>query len=88
MMEQSCRNCKYAQWTMTAHEKPRINKNYAGRCTYVVVLEQLPIPAAANVRELSYILNPRQRHAIWAERPHTDCPVWEAKDGERRNLPR
>lgn len=33
-MKHDCLTCKFASWTMTKHNPPKINKLYAGTCNY------------------------------------------------------
>ena len=70
----TCINCRWSVWSMTNHATPRINKNNPGRCAYEIDMTALSIPAAVRPQDIRM-----PRMAIWADKPHQDCPVWEAQ---------
>jgi len=41
MGHSDCIDCDYAEWVMTKHNPPRINKNYCGKCKYPLTIKQV-----------------------------------------------
>lgn len=67
-----CRNCKWAQWQMTAHNPPRVKKAAYGHCTYPV--ERIAIPMSLD-SQARYIKE-SGKSAIWWTWEY-QCRVWE-----------
>lgn len=72
-----CTNCRFAEWRMTEHNPPRINRYWPGRCLYNV--PPLPLPKSIDYNEVHRVVGLRYRQAILSTTPYRDCPVWEAK---------
>jgi hypothetical protein len=68
---QSRLNCKYAEWSMTKHDPPRINKRYGGACVYRV--GPLAVPKSVDANELERLVNPYYKQMIDPQNPHTDA---------------
>lgn len=66
----SCLNCKWAEWAMTNHKPPRINKNKPGKCTAAFPESKIPLSIKAS----------HFRSAIWASSPYEDCPTFQPKE--------
>lgn len=77
MTTRSCDRCVFAEWEMTAHDPPRINRNRNGRCTYRVQITVYPAPMARQIEDLE--LEDCRPKAISYTRPYTDCLAFEEK---------
>ncbi len=82
-MSNDCLNCKWAEWVMTKHKKPRINKNFYGKCLYPVnveaIKEVLPyslLKGHISSSNLEYINN--YKNALWADK-EVICHLKEEK---------
>jgi hypothetical protein len=80
----NCKNCRYAGWAYTSHKPPRIIRNIAGRCLYVVkesalfnVVPAIMFDPHVNRRAIKN-LNLEYRTLWWDRLPET-CAVWAEK---------
>lgn len=71
MADNVCRNCKWAEWQMTAHEKPRVRKNMPGRCGYPKERIALPVCLSGVQRQVDH-----SAVCIWFNHEE-QCRVWE-----------
>lgn len=76
-MPNSCLNCRWASWQMTAHIPPRINPNKYGDCSYRV--GPLLVPKSVDYNEVEQLVNPSRGRVIWPYRAYIDCPCWQAE---------
>jgi hypothetical protein len=67
-----CRNCKWAEWQMTAHKNPRPNPSKFGRCKYP--LSRVAMPFMVRMGDSGE----HPSSAIWWNQVHP-CRVWEPK---------
>lgn len=79
MAEKTCLNCALAKWDRTA--TGRLHPSGNGRCLWV--MDKIAIPRAF------YWLSSSQDYFPWPSggwinrrKPHTDCPLWTAKEKE------
>ena len=82
--ESSCLNCRWAEWVMINHAKPRINVHRFGRCLYPAERMLAAIPASFGRTRRSLNWDIDDRFVIWPNREHTDCPTREAPSARAR----
>jgi hypothetical protein len=68
-----CNNCRHAEWQLTKHKPPRVNKRDPGRCRvpHADIFAVLPISILENYSDLS-------RECIRWDREHDrPCPFFK-----------
>ncbi len=71
-----CRNCKWAEWDMTAHAKPRVRKNMPAKCAYPLTRIALPMCLDAAQYDISRRIADGAKPLVWWTY-ETPCRVWE-----------
>lgn len=75
MTDQTCRNCKHADWNKT--KNGRRHTYGGGWCSFHVVL-RLPRAADRQYGTAEALQTLNRRWWIEWKTPHTDCDVWES----------
>jgi hypothetical protein len=76
-----CLTCKWAKWTMTKHNPPRMKNGSAGTCTYPMTRVALPSAfRGSSYASTSPEVLERMKCYISRERPFVNCRVWEKAD--------
>jgi hypothetical protein len=71
-----CRNCKWAEWAMTNHNPPRVNKRQYGKCLYPMDRVAVPVSIYRNLH--TNPVSEASKRAIWFTDKNA-CRVWESK---------
>jgi hypothetical protein len=83
-----CETCIYAEWEMTKHKKPKINKKKPGVCKYKIngidifnvlnnILPKISLYHNRDIQETTYIF--KKVNTLWSDYEINECSQYIKK---------